>query len=325
MKWFAVVAVTLGSVALWHFRAARTPVPQPAPVVPQPVIEPKPLAIVQEPAIPEPTKPYSPPPVHAHNLQALVNRNAHNRISSDIGARIPEAAPSDFPALLQVLQDSGDDDTVRNEVCNLLRRSKCPDVAQALTQVLDNPDEKARFRSFAMQHLGGVATEMDAGTRQPLVTKMEASLNDKHFQVRAQALQNLCRLKDEKGVKTAADWLEGGYKPCSPDAYVGDKPLDPEFERGEIIKQCIEQVHDAGLKEHIGTIRKLARDKNIVIARAAIVALADWHDMESLPVMKEAAAAKDPLLRSCGKAAMQRMTETASPQAEPVRPPNAAN
>ena len=300
--------VFFAALLLWHFRAAPSPVHQPAPVIPQPVPEPepKPLAIAPQP-IPAPPKHYSPPPVHAHNLQSLVNRNAHNRLSSDIGARIPEASPADFPALLQVLQDSKDDDTVRNEVCNLLRRSHCPDVAQALTQVLDNPDEKARFRSFAMQHLGGVATDMDSGTRQPLVTKMEAALDDKHYQVRSQALQNLCRMKNETGIQTAVNWLEGGYKPCSPDAYANDKPLAPEFERGEIIKQCIECVHDLGLREHIGTIRKLARDKNIVVARAAIVALAGWHDVESLDAMKEAAQSKNVLLARCGKAAVERM------------------
>jgi len=200
--------------------------------------------------------------------------------------------------LLQVLTDVQDNDTVRNEVANLLRRSKCSDIAPALTKILDNPEEKPRFRSFAMQHLGGMVEEMDAESRQPFIAQIQTFLTDRHYQVRSQALQNLVRLKDPVGQQTAIKWLTN-YQSVTTEA----------LEKGTIIKQAIECVHSLELKEQIPAIRTYARDPNIVIARAAIVALADWHDEESLDAMKVAAASKDPLLARCGRAAVERMAQ----------------
>jgi hypothetical protein len=60
---------------------------------------------------------------------------------------------ADYPSLCKVLCDTSEDDVVRHEVASLLQRAKYSGLADVLCQVLDNPKEDARFRSFAAQHL----------------------------------------------------------------------------------------------------------------------------------------------------------------------------
>jgi HEAT repeat protein len=312
---FAVCG-SIAALALWAFRASPSPEPKPEPVATQAIPDlSKPESIKAAVEVPKPHQPdrrYVPPAVRDKNLQTLVNRHAENRLSGDISARIPEASPEDFPALLKVLQDPEDDDTVRNEVANLLRRSKCPGLPQALLQVLDNPAEQPRFRSFAMQHLGGVFSDMDDDARQPFLARIQAALADKHYQVRSQALQNLLRQKDPQAGRTAAKWLTD-YPPAPPVLNPGGTPPNPEAERGTLVKQAIECVQALDLKEYIPSVRKLAHDANPVVAIAAIVALANWRDAASLPVMQAAAQSKDPRLQACAQAALERMKGKVQP------------
>jgi hypothetical protein len=238
---------------------------------------------------------YRPPAVSDPKLAPLVNRYAENRVKTDMFNRYPEAKPEDFPALLTVLSDTKDGDTERHEVAELLRRSQCPELHATLFKILDNPDETARFRGFVMQYLGMMALEAaeDSDDRQTLVTRTRDALTDEHFEVRAQALQNLCRLKDPVGIETAVKWLT--YKSAD------------DFERGYILNQAIRCVGDLDLKENLPTIRKYARDPNNTVRIAAIVVLSNWNDVESLPAMQEAAEAKDPLVKKCGQEALKRM------------------
>jgi hypothetical protein len=310
---------------------------------------------------------YRPPIVSDPKLAPLVNRYAKNRVTPDMFNRYPEAKPEDFTALLTVLSDTKDNDTVRHEVEQILWRSKCPDLQATLFKIFDNPEEQHRFREFVMQYFGTMALEApeDSETRQILVAKTKEALNDKHFQVRSQALQNLCRLKDPVGIQTAVKWLTD-YKPVggtgvparekakfdssstsvfareagnsdvpahktgqpeAGNAKTGIKTADQgtgkaashtdtgkdarvtdlDFERGHILNQAIRCIGDLDLKEHLPTIRTYARDPNSTIRIAALVVLSNWNDTESIPAMQEAAESKDPLLQSCGKAALKRM------------------
>jgi hypothetical protein len=303
-----VSLILLAALALWIATRQSASQPPPKSDITQPVATVQPAAetlpqseppkAIESSAL-EPSKPYSPPAVHDPKLAALVDRNAKNRIFSDMSARFPAANTDDFPALLSVVSDSKDGDTERHEVVELLKRSHCPDLAQTLDKVLDNPAEGSRFRAFAMQHLGALVPDAnsDPDGHQKVMDRLRSSLGDKDFQVRSQALQNLCRLKDPKGGETAAQWLTN-YKPVS------DKP---DLERGDIIKQAIACVQSLGLKEHLSTIRQYARDPNEVIRIAAIVALSDWRDEASRPAFEEAAKSSSARLQRCGAAALKRL------------------
>ena len=327
MKRLLFILVIIGclvALLVWKFSSEPSLEAQPASLVflPAPeVVKPEPATVtVKAPVAPE--RPYSPPVVRDARLRALVNRDAHDRIPSDISARLSEVSPEDFPALLQVLTDPKDDDTVRNEVANLLVRSKCPDLPQTFIKVLDNPDEHARFRFYAMQFMGNyvAAPDSDDSVRLLLLAKIKSSLSDKDFEIRSQALQHLVNLNNPVGQQTAVKWLTdyplAPTQEAAPQADPADKntkPIEslrgPDFQRGTIIKQCIECVAKLGLKEHIPTIRKYVSDPNASIAEAAIIALTNWGDTESLPAMIEAAKSKDPLLRHCAKDNIDRMQQ----------------
>jgi hypothetical protein len=287
---------TLGSNRPPTNQVQQPPAPgQPEPATPPPAPEQKSIPVEAPKYSEKYDRNYRPPAVSDPKLAPLVNRYAQNRVKTDMFNRYPEAKPEDFPALLAVLSDTKDGDTERHEVAELLRRSQCPELQATLVKILDNPDETARFRSFVMQYLGMMALEAseDSEARQTLVTRTREALADKDFQVRAQALQNLSRLKDPVGVETAVKWLV--YKSAD------------DFERGYILNQAIRCVGDLDLKEHLPTIRQYARDPNNTVRIAAIVVLSNWNDVESLPAMQEAAEAKDPLVKKCGQEALKRM------------------
>ncbi|MGH7144744.1 MAG: HEAT repeat domain-containing protein [Planctomycetota bacterium] len=260
---------------------------------------------------------YQPPKTVDPKLAALVDRRAPEdaRISSDISARLPRVQnAADFPALIQVLSDAQDDDTVRNEVANLLRRSGYfTGTAETLMKVLDNPAEKARFRSFAVQHLYGCLEDnknsapqpahppgqgalvhpdytLSAEEQQKITDHLHTYLTDRDVEVRREALLALVRLKDPLAAPTAVAWL--------------NQP-GPEADRSRDL--AIRCVHDLDLRDQIPTIRKYAHDPNEVIRIAAIVALSEWNDEESRPAFEEAAQSKVERLKRAGKAALARL------------------
>jgi hypothetical protein len=311
-----VPLIVLAALALWlATRQTTAPSPKPAVVQPATIVQPT----APETPQPDPAKapekpseqPYFPPAVHDSKLASLVDRNARNRISSDMSTRFPTAEPDDFPALLSVVADIKDGDTERHEAVALLKRSRCPDLLESLGKVLDNPAEGYRFRAFAMQHLGGLVPDVnsDPEGNKKMLDRMHAALGDRHFQVRGQALQNLCRLKDSAGKDTAVKWLTE-YKPCCVDN--GDKPVAPEKEREGILNQAIRCCKDLGLKEQIPNIRPFARDNSEVVRIAALSVLSDWLDGESLEAMQEAAESPSVRLRNCGKAAVGKMGKGAA-------------
>ena len=149
---------------------------------------------------------------------------------------------------------------------------------------------------------------------------MHSSLSDKHFTVRCQALQNLCRLKDLQGAATAVKWLTE-YAPSCVGA--DGKPADPGQERAAILNQAIRCCKDLDLKEQIPAIRQYARDNNEVVRIAAIVVLSEWADEESRPAFEDAAQSPSVRLQRCAKAALERLDKAKSQPAKtppPVTP-----
>lgn len=312
-------------LAVWAFGFSHS-APQPAPPNPPAAPPPTPSA-TPAPTVPFPKPPpgpsappadYVPPKTTDSKLAALVDRRApeNARISSDIGARLPSIEHAeDFSALIQVLQDAQDDDTVRNEVANLLRRSHYfAGTADALMAVLDNPAEKARFRSFAVQHLYGCLMDNKAMPPQPQPAAGEAPkppvpdyslspaaqqkitehlkeyLVDRDVEVRREALLSLARLQDPVAAPTAVAWLN-----------------EPGAEADRARDLAIRCVHDLGIREQIPAIRKYLRSDSEVIRIAAIVALSDWNDLESKAAFEEAAQSKVERLQRAGKAALARL------------------
>ncbi len=220
------------------------------------------------------------------------------RISPDITAKIPSVSNAeDCKILAMVLTNPLDDDTVRNEVANLLRRSKYPGLTDALFHVLDHPAEKPRFRSFAVQHLWQQWDGADDDARGDIESRLRALIEDRHVEVRREALLALVRMKDPRGRETAVRWLATS---------------GPEFDG--VRDLAIRCVYDLNLREHLPLIRNHVRNPNETIRIAAIVALSYWKDEESRSAFEDAAESSVVRLQRAGKAALIRL---AGKQGEP--------
>jgi len=205
----------------------------------------------------------------------------------------------DYPLLVAVLVDPTDDDTARNEVANLLQRSKYSGLADALVGVLANPSEKVRFRSFAAQHLGLLAAGDDAQS-QKAASALFGCLSDRDTPVRREALLALVRKKDPQAAELAVQWLN-----------------DPRKEAEATRDLAIRCVQDLGMREQIPVVRKYVRDQNDVVRIAAIVALSQWGDEESRTAFEEAAKSPNVRLQRCGKMALDRLDQQRKLDAKP--------
>jgi hypothetical protein len=239
---------------------------------------------------PRPVPPdYVPPYAVDPAIAALADRRSPNRIPDDITSRIPGIEnPEDVPVVVDLLLDTAEDDAVRNEAANLLRRSGWPGLTEALTRVLDDPRETPRFRAFAVQHLwqtldsGG-----DAATSGTMVRLREA-LSDGPVEVRREALLALARLRDPSAAEAVGLWLAAREAHGLRDAAI----------------RC---AYDLGLREHIPLIRERLRDGDEAVRIAAIAALSRWGDVESRGAFEEAARSGSVRLRRCAEAALKRL------------------
>jgi HEAT repeat protein len=245
-------------------------------------------------AAPEPEETrYSVPDTKALELAAFVDRNAKERVTADITSRIPRIRhEKDMPAVVSVLLDTKDDDTVRNEAVNLLRRSEYPGLTDDLIKVLSNPKEGARFRAFCIQHLWMNVEKADPAGRAKIGSELHEALSDRHIPVRREALLALVRMRDPKGRETAVEWLAAEKADGLRDAAI----------------RCVREL---GLREHIPTIRKYLRDKSDVVRIVAIVTLSEWGDEESRPAIEEAAKSGSFRLRRSGEMALKRLNRAA--------------
>jgi len=231
-------------------------------------------------------------------LAQLVNRNVaiEERLRGGFSSGFAGVKDRrDIDALRQVLLDPQDNDTVRNEAINLLRRSRFAGLADDLLAVLASPEEKERIRCFAAQHLGALLDDCDEHARATLLASVCSLLRDRHTGVRREALLALVRQGDPVGRETAVQWLT--------------RPDSPVDERGEVRDLAIRCVHELELKEHIPVIREYLRDRNEVVRIAAIVALSEWGDEASRPAFEEAAASSVVRLRRAGRGGLERLDQ----------------
>jgi len=229
--------------------------------------------------------------VHDSRLAALCDSTlkVEQRISTDIAVRIPSVSDeNDFLVLNTLLADPSENDTIRNEVANLLRRSSCPNLTTTLLEILNNRKEKSRFRSFAVQHLWHqieVSSEAD-GSR--IIFRLRELSNDQDVEVNRESLLALVRMKDPIGVQTAEVWLTSINHAAHRDLAI----------------RC---AYELDMREKIPLIRDLLRDTDEVVRIAAIVVLSQWGDGQSRVAFEE--ASKSPIMRvqRAGKAALDRL------------------
>ena len=134
---------------------------------------------------------YLPPEVSCFELRKLVDRrcSTEERVyGSTTGAILDVKDERDLKALVQVLSDPEEDETVRHEIANVLFRSEFAGLEAALFRIVENPTEKSLIRGWAVQHLGKVlASGRSADASTALIERIRPLLTDRHIEVRREA------------------------------------------------------------------------------------------------------------------------------------------
>lgn len=246
---------------------------------------------------------YQSPPVTDPNLATFVDRNAKvDRTGPDFAARFPKISdPKDIAAVVSVMKDPEDDDTVRHEAIELLRRSKYAQLDDDLIALFKSPAEKERFRSWIVQHIGVNALVGDAVAKSRLTQVLGQALDDPQVKVRCEALFALSNLGDFKVTPTVTAWLN-------------PTKTEPPPIRAIAIR-CAKSQNKRDL---IPTIRTFARDPDEVVRIAALVALSEWGDQESRSACEKASKAPSKRLQTCGRMAVERLDKAAKAGAAPT-------
>ena len=239
---------------------------------------------------------YSPPP-SSPALAAFVNREARTkRVTPDFSARFPQVTrQEDVDAVVAVLRDTKDSDTVRNEAANLLARSGYDGLVDDLIQILQRPEEGARFRAFCVQHLWTNHAASPPAVHRRIVEVLRERLDDPDLAVRREALLALVRLDQPEGRQTAVAWLTDPERKAERDLAVRCMGLLDARERA------------ADIRPHVGS-------DDPVLRIAAISVLGKWSDQASRPALEQAAESTHIRTRRAARLALKRLD-----QASPAR------
>jgi len=301
MKLRLVAAVALIAIAVVGFLALRTR-PQNGGASPQtperPVVQnPTPADVKAPQPAPGSVKPNA-PALTAPELAAVLDRSRpfDERVKGLAGGAVTEVKDSrDQEALAGILGDPTEDDTVRHEIANLLFRSGYAQLEPCLAKVLENPAEKERFRSWAVQHLGNLLLDSRfPADRQALAGRLRALLTDPQIKVRREALLALVRHDDPAVLKKLPEMI-------------ADTAPGADAMRDLAIR-C---AYDKKMKESLPAIRAQARSADEPVRIAAMNALSQWGDEESRPAFEAALASGSVRLQRAGKAAIGRLDASA--------------
>ncbi len=235
-------------------------------------------------------------------LANFVDRECKTRVTADFAARVERVqASNDLAAVVAILKDTTDGDTVRNEAAKLLARSGYADLIPDLLAILMNPAEEPRFSSFCVQNLYENYATADEKQRAALDGVFVARLGDPDKEVRRESLLALVRLGKPEGKKAAEQWLR-----------------DPAAQ--DVRDIAIHGMDSLNLRDQAPEIRRSLHDTNNVVRIAAMVVLSAWGDTESRSAFEEAAKESHPRLQHAGKLALYRLdhpSPTNAPASQP--------
>lgn len=217
-------------------------------------------------------------------LLAFVDPQASGRLPLDFHYQVDRVSDvAEVDAVVAVLRDRSEGDTIRHEAANLLRRSAYPELEQVLIDCLQHPDEQERFRSWAVQHLFMVFEERKAGDPNAAATLLAPLLDDPQPAVRREALLSLHRLDSAAlanpetpnvdVVATAARWL-----------------ADPTT-----VDLALRILREREATDYLPQVRAILADETATPpARiAAIVTLSEWNDAASRDAIAQIAQLPD--------------------------------
>jgi len=265
--------------------ANTTPPQSPQPPSPQP---------------PPPEPPYVPPAVATPALSNVVNErvSSEDRVHGLTSGKVPEVKNrQDLDTLAKQLANPKEDRVVRHEIVNLLVRSNYPELESLLFKILENPAEGQDFRSWAVQHIGGLLTNPgDIPVSPDLTNRVRRILADRDLHVRREALLALSRADDPQTLEAAQGML---------------KSQSPEFDGMRDL--AIHIVHTKNMRDQIPQIRPYLTSSNDVLRIAAMDVLGKWGDQESRAAMEVAQKEGSYRVKLCATAALKNLAEPKKP------------
>lgn len=209
------------------------------------------------------------------HLRRFVDRRCNqSRVPPDISSQIPTVSlPREVDAVIGVLRDRLDDDSVRHEAAELLRRSEYNQLYQELFAILESSLESDRFRSWSAQHLGVLVNNdaVNSETKEVIAAKLNTvRVKDTGILLKRESLWALLCMHDPISVSETIRVLE-----------------NPQSTDVRMLDLYVRGAHRLELKGSLVNIRKLASEsKSEAVCLASIQALVHWNDQESIPSMK---------------------------------------
>lgn len=244
-------------------------------------------AVVERPWLPAETRPA---------LRAFIDPQAAERLPRDFDYQVDRVTDADeVAAVVALLRNRSESDTMRHEAANLLRRSDYEGLEQVLIDCLQHPEETERFRSWAVQHLFMVFAERQADGPTAASALLAPLLDDPQPAVRREALLSLHRLDAPAGpdvVATAVAWLD-----------------DPAT-----VDLALRVLRERDARDYLPQVRAVLVDETAAPpARiAAIVTVSDWGDYQSRDALARLANLPDQpanvRLRRSAQMALERLT-----------------
>ena len=202
---------------------------------------------------------------------------------------MPLPRPEDRAAIIAVLRDPAEDDTIRNHAANILRNAGYERLTVELRGILENSVESSKFRGWAMQHLGVAwldAVRTQASDALSLRDFLVAKVTDRDASVRREAVLALCRGSDPAGFAAVHAWFD-----------------DPA--QKAMLDLAVRLAGENNLRDCLPSIRRLAAsEEDDGVRIAAIRVLAQWRDQESRSVIAAAQKAKTTRVQKVAAAAL---------------------
>ena len=174
---------------------------------------------------------------------------------------------------------------------NLLDRCNYKYLPALVVSVMDSPLEKPRFRAFATQRLGMLSAPDEHTVNAVLAARLRDALQDKHVEVRREALLALTRIRDAQAVTI----VRGGLQ-------------DPKWsDSRDLIIRCL---YDLDEQSSMADIRRYLSSSHEQERIAALFVLGEWRDKASALAFSTAAdEPSNPRVRRAGLRAQQRLSD----------------
>lgn len=238
---------------------------------------------------------YQPPRVHNQLLADFVDRRLSERVSADFHVRFPFLQhEKDLRAVASVLRDRYDNDAIRHEAAELLRRSQWPALLDELSSILDDPFEGERMREYVIQYYFLIAENSGPEAEQARFLLQER-LDDQDAGVRRQALWALGRLNDAQAHQHAVASLYD----------------DTQVDLWDIAIRIIQVLDD---RSHLDRLRIVAAQGPTTLSRiAALNLLTAWEDVSaksiSIDILELPPRPENERLRNAATVSLHRLAQ----------------